>query len=82
LAAEVPTIRCTTTTLRPMVMTTASAPAGAPVRRDAWPSRREPKPSRERAKRIRDPAVAVPRPLAKALTMAPKLMRSDSALPT
>src|SRR5919197_5660666 len=75
-------IRCTTTTVRATAMTTASAPAGAPVRRDASPRRRDANPSRPSAKRIREPAVAVPSPLANALIVAPRLIRSARALPT
>jgi hypothetical protein len=44
------------------------------VRSDVSPRRRERKPSRQRANRMRDPAVAVPKALAKALTITPRLM--------
>ena len=59
-----------------IVITVASATAGAPVRLDDDPSFVVTKPSRPMANRIRDAPVAVPSALANALTPAPRLIRS------
>jgi hypothetical protein len=63
-------------------MTTTKALAGDPVRSEVSPKRRERKPSRQRANSMREPAVAVPRALAKALTITPKFMASAMMGPT
>ena len=55
---------------------------GDPVRCEASPSRRVMNPSRPSAKRIREAPAAHPRQLAKALTVAPKLIASSMPLPT
>jgi hypothetical protein len=52
------------------------------VRSEVSPKRRERKPSRQRANSMREPAVAVPRALAKALTITPKFMASAMRGPT
>src|SRR6476646_6758758 len=69
-------------TTRPKVITTASAFAGEPVRREASQSLRVSNPSRPSAKRMRDAPAAQPRQLANALSVAPKLIPSSIQLPT
>ena len=59
-----------------IVITTASATAGAPVRCDDVPRRGVTKPSRPIANRIREAPVAVASALANPLTAAPRLITS------
>src|SRR5690242_1440858 len=74
-------IRWMTIAVIAIAITTASDPAGAPVRLETLAVGADGNPSRDIANRMREPAVAVPSPLANALTVAPRLIRSRSAEP-
>ena len=61
----------------PTMSTTVRAPAGAPVRVEARPRDDSKRVPRLSANRMRAPAVHDARPLAKALIVAPALMKSS-----